>query len=174
MDQSTRLHEAIKKGEVKSSVKGKMGVFATTFVYKTKNALDFYDITDQVKSIISEHGVKNGIVTVFTAHTTTALKINEKESGFFDDFKRFMQNLIPANADYKHNDFDIRDPSTLCELGEECANGHSHCQQMLVGSASETIPVRDGEMALGRWQRIFLVELDHSRDRTVHVQLIGM
>ncbi len=170
MEVVSRIHE----GLAMNSKEGKVGVFSGEIVVSTKEALEFYDVTDEVAGILQDHGVKQGIVTVYTAHTTTALKINEKESGFFEDFKKFMKKLLPADDEYQHNDFDVRDPATFCEMGEECANGHSHCQQMLVGSASETIPVKDGKMLLGRWQRIFLVELDHARERTIHVQAIGM
>lgn len=152
----------------------KIGVFSKEITYKTKEAFEFHDLTDQVVEFINSTGVKEGTITVFTRHTTTALKINEKESGFFKDFKTLMKKLVPEEGEYDHNNFEIRDPATFCELGEECANGHSHCQQMLIGSASESIPVCNGEMVLGRWQRIFLVELDHARDRNIHFQLIGL
>ncbi len=167
------LHSVEHQG-LAQETSGAVGVFSDSITYTTKEAFEFYDLTDQVAEILKKSGVKQGIISVYTAHTTTALKINEKENGFFKDFKELAQKLVPAEAEYDHNNFDIRDPSTFCEMGEECANGHSHCLQMLIGSASETIPVREGKMLLGRWQRIFLLELDHSRERTIHIQIIGL
>jgi secondary thiamine-phosphate synthase enzyme len=77
--------------------------------------------------------------------------------------------VAPAAGAYRHNDFTVR---TVNMTEDECANAHAHCRQLLM-AASETIPIVDGEMCLGTWQRIFLVELDHPRERSVIVQVLG-
>lgn len=141
--------------------------------YKTKEQFQFIDITDDVKRLLQRSKIKTGIINIFTRHTTTALKINEREEGFHHDFKKFMLELLPMSREYRHNDFDIRDKSTMCELDEECRNGHAHCQQMLIGATSESVPIIEGELGLGRWQRIFLIELDKPRDREVIVSIMG-
>jgi secondary thiamine-phosphate synthase enzyme len=70
---------------------------------------------------------------------------------------------------YQHNDLSRR---TGDVAPDECANGHAHCQHLLIG-ASENIPVAEGRLDLGRWQRIFLLELDRPRDRQLVVQVFG-
>ena len=82
---------------------------------------------------------------------------------------RFLEQVAPQGAVYRHNDFNVR---TINMTVDECANAHAHCRQLLM-AASETIPVVDGEACLGTWQRIFLVELDHPRERSVIVQVTG-
>ncbi len=82
---------------------------------------------------------------------------------------RCLSRVAPAGNYYEHNDFTIR---TVNMFPDECANGHSHCQHLFLGS-SESIPVHEGRAHLGRFQSIFLIELDHARLRRVHVQTIG-
>lgn len=139
---------------------------------QTLAAFQIIDITDEVQAFVEQSQIKSGQISVFTKHTTTAIKINEKEDGFFNDFKKFCQEFMPASKTYCHNDLSVRDPATMCE-GEECANGHSHLLQMFIGSASETVPVIDGKLSLGRWQRILFIELDHGRERELNMTLIG-
>jgi len=142
---------------------------------KTVKFFDIICLTDKVKTFLQENNCQNGLINIFTRHTTVAIRINEKEDGFFKDLKRVVFNDI-ANPedDYHHNDLETRDPATLCPInGEECLNGHSHVGQMIMGAASETIPVLDGEIQLGRWQEILLWELDHGRDREVIFSFVG-
>jgi secondary thiamine-phosphate synthase enzyme len=132
-------------------------------------APEFIDITKDVVSAVEESGVQDGIVTVFSRHTTAAVKINENEPLLLRDMARFLQDAAPREAEYRHNDFVIR---TANMTEDECPNGHSHCQHLLLG-ASETIPVIDGKPILGRWQSVFLIELDHPRPREVVIQVQG-
>jgi secondary thiamine-phosphate synthase enzyme len=81
-----------------------------------------------------------------------------------------LRALAPEGSHYGHNDFERR---TINMTDDECPNGHAHCRHLLLG-ASETIPVVDGAPALGTYQRIFLVELDHPRARRVLVSVVGL
>ena len=138
-----------------------------------KHALDFIDLTDEVEEEIKRQGIKNGLISVFVKHTTAAIRINENEKGFKRDFKEFVQKLIKKNKYYRHNDLRIRTENIVCSPGaSDCINGHSHVQHMFLGS-SESIPIINGVMALGKWQRIFLVELDKPRIREVLLNIIG-
>lgn len=139
---------------------------------QTSRAYEIIDITEEVEKLLAESGVVNGQVNIFVRHTTATIKINEREDGFFRDFEKFCQSFVPAGCNYHHDDLESRDPATLCD-GEECLNGHSHLLQMFVGTASETIPVIDGTMQLGKWQRIFLVELDRAKEREVLLTVMG-
>ncbi|MCX6093406.1 MAG: secondary thiamine-phosphate synthase enzyme YjbQ [Candidatus Bipolaricaulota bacterium] len=132
-------------------------------------APEFIDITDEVAAAVEASGIQDGTVTVFSRHTTAAIKINENEPLLLRDMARFLETSAPREAEYRHNDFVIR---TANMTDDECPNGHSHCQHLLLG-ASETIPVMGGRLALGRWQSIFLVELDRPREREVIIQVQG-
>ena len=146
-----------------------MKVLTKSFKVKTKKGAEFIDITDRVKKIIKQTGIKNGIVIVFSKHTTAAIKINENEPLLIKDMEAFLARVASPKAFYNHNDFERR---TVNMCSDECANGHAHCQHLVL-STSEKIPLVKGEMAFGLWQRIFLIELDRPREREVVVQLIG-
>jgi secondary thiamine-phosphate synthase enzyme len=137
--------------------------------FETASAPQFIDITNEVGEIVDASGVQFGQVTVFSQHTTAAIKINENEPLLLRDLARMLRHSAPPNGFYEHNDFSRR---TVNMNEDECANGHAHCQHLLLGT-SETIPVVDGRMTLGQWQRVFLVELDHPRLRRVLVNIVG-
>jgi secondary thiamine-phosphate synthase enzyme len=132
-------------------------------------APEFIDITDRVRECVSDAMVRQGFVVVFSRHTTAAIKINENEPLLLQDMEKFLEGVAPRNGNYRHNDFTVR---TVNMTEDECPNGHAHCQQLLLGS-SETIPIVDGMMHFGRWQSIFMIELDHARPREVMVQVLG-
>jgi len=132
-------------------------------------APEFINITDEVLRTVEESGVREGTVLVFTRHTTAAVKINENEPLLLGDMARFLERSAPRTADYRHNDFVIR---TVNMTEDECPNGHSHCQHLLL-SASETIPIADGQALLGQWQSIFFIELDRPREREIIIQVQG-
>lgn len=138
--------------------------YTTTSLHiHTEYAPQFIDITEQVMDFVAHSQIEIGTVTVFSRHTTAAIKINENEPLLVEDLKERLGKLFPVDSYYRHNDFDIR---THNMTPDESPNGHSHCQHLLL-STSETIPILRGEMALGRWQSIFLIELDHARPREV-------
>jgi secondary thiamine-phosphate synthase enzyme len=133
--------------------------------YQTERGPQFIDITDNVTLLIEQSGVDHGNVTVFSRHTTASITINENEPHLIADMEEMLERILPELHDYAHNKWGH-------VLDDEEPNGHSHCQHLFLG-ASETIPIIDGAAILGRWQRIFLVELDHAREREVVVQIIG-
>jgi secondary thiamine-phosphate synthase enzyme len=137
---------------------------------ETHEPIEFLDITDDVADIVRSAGVRDGVVTIFSRHTTAAVRIQEDEPMLLEDFRVFLKRLAPAQDHYRHNDFRAR---TVHMHEDERPNGHAHCLQLLLGT-SETVPVFDGELQLGTWQRIFLVELDGPRPRReVLVQVLG-
>jgi secondary thiamine-phosphate synthase enzyme len=140
----------------------------------TERAFHVVDVTDECHELVKASGVQEGTLTVFSEHTTCAVKINERETCFLEDLRLFMEKLVPTGAYYRHDDFEIRDPETLAGAPEEePINGHSHIKQMLLGCSSESIPVVDSELGLGRWQRIMFIELDQSRQRRIRLQVQG-
>src|SRR5688500_14788981 len=164
LQQSSSAHRrAMLRHEAKATVT------CESLELETNAAPGFHDITEDVCAIVADSGVTFGQVTVFSCHTTAAIRINEKEPLLLRDMARTLRQISPSNAYYEHNDFGRR---TVNMHEDEPANGHSHCQHLFL-STSDNIPVMDGKTALGTWQRVFLIELDHPRMRTVLVPVVG-
>lgn len=125
------------------------------------------DITPAIREHIAQTGLREGVAVVSSRHTTTAITINENEARLLEDVRGFFERLVPAGDRYLHNDIHLRD----CPP-DEPENAHSHLIAMLLGS-SESIALVDGELDLGRWQSIMLVELDGPRERTVSLRIMG-
>jgi len=137
--------------------------------YQTMHPLQFIDITDDVEQVVTTSGIADGSVTVFSKHTTAAIKIIEHEPELLKDLAQVLTSFAPDSRSYFHNDFTVR---WVNMVEDECPNGHAHCQHLVLG-ASETIPLMDGKLMFGRWQRTFLIELDHGRSRDVVVSVMG-
>jgi secondary thiamine-phosphate synthase enzyme len=148
-----------------------MKVFVREQEVRTAGGLTLTDITDDVVDIVAESGIQDGLACVFTPHTTCAIRMNEWESGMVEDFVQIARALVPPDRYYAHDDWDRRTENLFPP--EQTPNGHSHCLAMLIGGASETIPISEGVLCLGRWQRVIFIELDHERDRRWLVQVIG-
>jgi secondary thiamine-phosphate synthase enzyme len=139
-------------------------------VFVTHQPIQFLDITDAVADLVRVAGLREGVANVFSRHTTAAVCIQEDEPLLLEDLREFLQREAPAAAHYRHNDFRVR---TVHMHDDESPNGHAHCQQLMLGT-SESVPVADGKLLLGTWQRIFLVELDGPREaREVVIQALG-
>jgi secondary thiamine-phosphate synthase enzyme len=167
LEQTTR-RERIHRRAL-SQDEAKAIVVCESLELETTAAPGFHDITDEVNAIVAESGVAFGQVTVFSKHTTAAIRINENEPLLLRDMARTLRQIAPSNAYYEHNDFGRR---TVNMNEDECANGHSHCQHLFL-STSETIPIIEGRTALGTYQSVFLIELDHPKVREVIVTVVG-
>jgi secondary thiamine-phosphate synthase enzyme len=139
----------------------------STLTYVTPGRHEFIDITADVAEAVRRSGVGTGVAHVCSFHTTAAIRVNENEPLLLADFRRMLDRLVPL-GEYDHDDLSRRTSVPV----DEPLNGHSHCQHLLL-SSSESLPVCDGKLLLGRWQSIFLVELDSSRSRQVTVQVLG-
>jgi secondary thiamine-phosphate synthase enzyme len=144
-----------------------MRCLTQTFRLRTERGPQFLDITDQVARVVAEAAVRNGFVVVFSRHTTAAVRINENCPHLLQDMEDMLRRIAPPEGEYRHNVY-----AHAFSVNGERPNGHSHCQHLLLG-ASEAVPVVDGRLLLGQYQRIFFVELDHGRDREVVVQVMG-
>jgi len=138
--------------------------------FHTTGGMEFWDLTAFVRGVVEASGVRHGQVTVHTPHTTTSVVVNEAESGFFNDFRRLIQETVPANRYYEHDDHELRTENIQ---EDELVNGHAHCRQVLAGASSVTLPVVDGEVLLGTWQRVMFLEFDQARARRVVVHAQG-
>ncbi|HWF55096.1 MAG TPA: secondary thiamine-phosphate synthase enzyme YjbQ [Solirubrobacteraceae bacterium] len=119
------------------------------------------DITDGVRSVVRTSGVDRGLVSAFAIGSTVALTTMEYEPGGVQDLQVLLEHLIPAGAAYEHN---VRNHDT---------NAHAHLRAAVIGP-SETVPIVDGELLLGVWQQLVLLDFDdRPRTRTVAVQVVS-
>ncbi len=125
---------------------------------KTNQRVEIIDITPQLKTALKKTGIKTGIVTIFSRHSTSGIVINENESGLVEDFRNALESLVPTRKSYNHNKIDN--------------NADSHIRSFIIGN-SETIPIDDRSLGLGIWQSLFFVELDGPRNRKVTFTFIG-
>ena len=153
-----------------------MDTLAPTFVYRhtririaTERATEFIDLTDGLEALVAEADLATGFVNVHTLHTTTGIVVNEHEPLLLDDFGGVLEALAARDAAYRHDDPAIRRVNLT--PGER-ANGHAHCRALLLG-ATACLNVAGGRLLLGRWQRVFLAELDGPRPREISVLMMG-
>ena len=135
----------------------------------TVTATEFFDLTDYLERLVAEAGLRFGFVNVQSLHTTTAIVVNEKEPLLHADFASLLEKAAPQDAVYRHDDPAVR---TVNLTPDERVNGHSHCRALLLG-ASACLNIVDGRLQLGRWQRVFLVELDGPREREISIMFVG-
>jgi secondary thiamine-phosphate synthase enzyme len=129
----------------------------------------FIDVTESIAELVAASGVLAGWVNIQTRHTTTAIIVNEHEPLLLEDLRQTLERLAPQEQSYRHDDFSVR---TVNLEPDEPPNGHAHCKALFL-RASETINVVNGRLQLGRWQRIFFVELDSARTRRISVMVMG-
>lgn len=125
----------------------------STFTISTDDRLSVVDITDEIRDVLPDDA--DGTATVFVRHTTAAVAVNEAEPRLVGDFEDGLSELIPDEG-WAHDELD--------------GNADSHLRAMLVGP-SVTIPISDGELDVGTWQSVLLVECDGPRTRTVDVRV---
>lgn len=138
-----------------------MEVISDSLSFSTSGFNDMKDLTPDVSHKLSEHGLKNGIVTLFVPGSTGGLTTIEYESGLVKDLSELMERIIPSGPTYHHD----------ARWGD--GNGFSHVRASLLGP-SLTVPFTDGVLNLGTWQQIVFVDFDNrSRSRTILMQFIG-
>ncbi len=124
------------------------------FTLRTQRQFEAVDITPRVARIVAESEVGEGICSVYVPHATAAVVINENaDPNICEDFLDALAKLIPQGV-WRHDRID--------------SNGAAHIKAAILGP-SETVPVKDGRLALGTWQAVMLVDLDGPRQRRVIV-----
>jgi secondary thiamine-phosphate synthase enzyme len=129
---------------------------------ETRERVQIIDITPEVQKEIrheikAEVDFQSGVAVVYTPHTTTAVIVNEGERGLLEDILDLITKLVPERAGYKHDRIDN--------------NADAHLRACLLGN-SVVIPVENGMLSLGTWQRILFIEFDGPRRRRVFVKLV--
>lgn len=122
----------------------------------TSKNFEIIDITSAINDLID---IDSGIISIFSRHSTTAIVVNENESGLLSDFEFMLENLVQDKFTYEHDRIDN--------------NARSHLKSFLL-SSSECLPIRNSRLDLGTWQSVFFVELDGPRsNRTLSLTIIG-
>ncbi len=138
-----------------------MAVYTKKITLTTQGQADIIDITERIAYVLSEVGVKDGIVTVFVPGATAAVTTIEYESGVLHDLKAAINRAMPEEIEYKH------------DLRWHDGNGHSHVRAAWFGP-DITVPFKDKNLLLGTWQQIVLIDFDnHPRQRSLILQIIG-
>lgn len=133
-----------------------MTVKSNSLKLNTNKNFEIVDITRKINELID---IDEGIVSIFSKHSTSAIVVNENESGLLKDFEFMLNNLISDKFSYEHDRIDN--------------NARSHLMSFLL-SSSETIPVKNGKLDLGTWQSVFFIELDGPRtNRTINLTMVG-
>jgi secondary thiamine-phosphate synthase enzyme len=133
-------------------------------VLVTTEPIQVIDITARVQALFETTGIRDGLLTLISPHTTAHVNLNECEAMLQRDMLAFLERLVPRDLDYLHN----RNPV------DDRPNAHAHLMGLFM-NASETIPICDGRLMLGGWQSIFFCELDGPRaEREVRLQFLGV
>lgn len=126
------------------------------FKLNTNKKFQIIDITSKINELTA---IEEGIVNIFSKHSTSAIVVNENEKGLLEDFEFMLENLIDDKYSWQHDRIDN--------------NATSHLKSFLL-SSSETLPVKNSKLDLGTWQSVFFVELDGPRSsRTVNLTFMG-
>lgn len=125
----------------------------------TNKNFEIIDITSKINGLIANSKINNGIVNIFSKHSTSAICVNENEKGLLDDLEFMLANIVSDKFSYKHDAIDN--------------NAKSHLKSFLL-SASESIPLFNSKLNLGTWQSVFFIELDGPRqNRVINITIIG-
>ena len=123
---------------------------------KTSGRTQMIDITSKIRQVIRESGVKNGLVHIFSLHTTAAVTINENADPAVEtDILKTINKVVPWDDHFEHME----------------GNSAAHIKVSLFGP-SETVPIENGAIVLGTWQSVFFCEFDGPRNRRVNIQII--
>lgn len=136
-----------------------------TISWMSRKPEEFHMITDEVHHIVSQSPIKNGIVLVMTAHTTTGIMVNEGLPCVEKDIMDTLTRMVPEDNNYMHAHF-------LPSYGATGNNSVGHIRSMVCGNHC-IFPVKDGKIVCGGAQDIYLVEFDGPQTRKVYVQVMG-
>jgi len=136
-----------------------MKAYTEYWTFHTEKRREIIHITDRVEEAVRKSGVKEGFVLVSAMHITAGVYVNDLEEGIIEDILEWLEKLAPYRPDYRHH-----------RTGED--NGDAHLKSLLIHH-QVVVPITDGRLDLGPWQRIFYAEFDGQRPKRVLVKVIG-
>jgi len=135
-----------------------MEIYQDEFEIETSKKTEVVDITQKIEKIVDKSNVKNGICLIFLPHATASMILEEAESGLMEDIEKLVQKNFPRGMGYKHDRIDD--------------NASSHLASGFIGQ-SRILPIKNGNLVRGTWQRPMLLELDGPRTREISVTILG-
>jgi secondary thiamine-phosphate synthase enzyme len=144
---------------------GTYKIASTTLIIRTDERVELKSITSEIAAFVERSPVRDGIVHVSSLHTTAGVIMNEVQDALLSDMTNLFEQLIPSAVYYKHNDPLLSD----CDR----RNADAHLRAVVVGH-SVSIPVIDGRLKIGTWQRVLLTEFDGPNNRKIHIQVMGI
>lgn len=144
---------------------GMVKVYSKTILIKTSDRTELVNLTDEIRGMFEATGVVDGYIQVSSLHTTAGLFINEWQDALLVDIKSMLEQIVPRENYYKHNDPEHSD----CDRH----NADSHLRNVVLGH-SLSVPVAEGKLVLGQWQSVILAEFDGPNERKVFIQVFGI
>ena len=148
-----------------SATVGSLAIHGETLVVQTDQRIELVDLTTLVMDYVRRFAIREGLVSLWSMHTTCALFINEFQTALLSDIKRFLEQMVARDAEWMHNDPEHSDCDRM--------NADSHLRALLLGH-NLTLQVSGGEVVLGQWQRVLMAELDGPRARSLRIQVWGI
>lgn len=125
----------------------------------TTERTEVLDITTEISRVLAASGVQDGMALVFPHHTSCAVYLSDSDRNLTDDFKALLERLVPEGT-YQH------------DLTDERKNARAHLMSLLSGSTL-TLPVTEGSLDLGVYQRVYYAEFDGKREKDILIRVIG-
>lgn len=144
---------------------GACQVRAESFTLTTGRRLELHDVTDEVMARVRGLGVREGVMTLQSMHTTCCVIVNEGQDALTEDLLRYLESSVEPGVAWRHDDPAYSD----CDR----QNTDAHLRALLL-SPAVTLQVSGGELVLGQWQRVIVAELDGPRTRTLRLQFMGV
>ena len=151
--------------DVTTATANTLTIRGETLTVQTDERIEVVDLTDRVTGVVRRCQVHEGIVSLWSMHTTATVFISEFQVALLSDIKQFLEQMVARDADWRHNDPEHSDCDRM--------NADAHLRALLLGH-SLTLQISGGEVVLGQWQRVLMAELDGPRARTLRAQVWGI
>lgn len=136
-----------------------MKTYTEYVTFTTKKRYEIIDMTDEVERVRAKSGISDGYILVSAMHITASVFVNDHESGLWSDILTWLEELAPNKPGYRHH-----------QTGED--NADAHLKRMLLGH-QVIVPITDGKLDLGPWERIHYGEFDGRRPKRVILKALG-
>ena len=151
--------------EVSSASVGSLTIHGETFLVETDQRVELVDLTNRIMEFVRRFKIREGLVSLWSMHTTCAVFINEFQTALLTDIRAFLEKMVARDEEWLHNNPDHSDCDRM--------NADAHLRALLLGH-NLTFQISGGEVVLGQWQRILMAELDGPRARTLRIQVFGI
>ena len=151
--------------QVATASVGGLTIHGETILIETDQRIELVDLTNRIMEFARKFNVREGLISLWSMHTTCTVFINEFQTALLSDIKAFLEKMVARDEEWLHNNPDHSDCDRM--------NADAHLRALLLGH-SLTLQVSGGEVVLGQWQRILMAELDGPRARTLRIQIFGI